>query len=67
LWFEANPQQIVPQDPISGGKKKTLTKGLVEGLKVKALSSSPAVQEKKNFRMTLALLGPKGSHFKVFF
>jgi hypothetical protein len=43
---QSQPRQIVPQDPIP--KKKTLQKkGLVEWLKVKALSSSPSTTKKK--------------------
>jgi hypothetical protein len=45
ITVQSQPGQIVPQDPIL---KNTVQKiGLVEWLKVKALSSSPSIGKKK--------------------
>jgi hypothetical protein len=42
---QSQPRKIVPQDSIS--KKPTTKRGLVEWLKVQALSSSPSTANKK--------------------
>jgi hypothetical protein len=54
ITVQSQPRQIVPQDPIL--KKKNHKKGLVEWLKVKALSSNSRTA-KKTKQKTPKLLG----------
>jgi hypothetical protein len=53
IEVRSQPRQIVLRDPLSG---KNFTKiGLVEWLKVKALSSSPSTAEKKKEKRNCVL------------